>query len=195
MKNFVCASVSAFMLATSLAASANWQLDAERSRLDFVSIKNNTAAEVHQFTQLQGSWASDGALSITIPVSGLATHIPIRDDRMWEYLLKADDYPVIRATGQVDPASVADLAVNDSKSLRVPLQLTIVEHSRTVSAEVLVTRLADNRLLVNTQAPIMVNGEQFDLVEGLNRLRDLAGLQSINPMVPVTFSVRFSQSY
>lgn len=193
MKNFVYASVSALMLSTSLSAAANWTLDTEQSRLDFVSLKNDTVAEVHQFTTLNGNWADDGSLRIEIPVSGLATHIPIRDDRMWEYLLKADDHPLITATGQVDPASIAALAVNDSTSLRVPLELTIVEQTMTLSAEVLVTRLADNSLLINTQAPIMVNGVQFGLVEGLNRLRDLAGLQSINPMVPVTFSVRFSQ--
>ncbi|MDP4536793.1 YceI family protein [Alkalimonas collagenimarina] len=197
MKTFVYASVAVVMMTASMLSASlsadDWQLDSEQSRLDFVSLKNDTVAEVNQFTTLKGSWASDGALSIEIPVSGLATHIFMRDDRIWQYLLKADDYPLITATGQVDPTIVADLAVNNSKSMRVPLQLTIVEQTVTVSAEVLVTRLADDSLLVNTQAPVMLNAEQFGLVDGLNRLRDLAALQNINPMVPVTFSVRFSQ--
>ncbi|MEE2025570.1 MULTISPECIES: YceI family protein [Alkalimonas] len=189
MKTMLCS----LLLATSLGASANWQLDNSTSRLDFVSLKNDVAAEVHQFSQLSGSWQADGSLQIEIAVSSLQTHIPIRDDRMWQYLLKLDDYPLITATGTVSPDAIADLAIGSSKTVRVPLQLTIVGQTQRVQSEVLVTRLAENSLQVNTQAPIMVNGDQFGLTEGLNRLRDLAGLQNINPMVPVTFTVRFEK--
>ena len=189
MKTLFCS----LLLATSLGVSASWQLDNNQSRLDFVSLKNDVAAEVHQFSQLKGHWQDDGSLSIEIAVAGLQTHIPIRDDRMWQYLFKLDDYPLITATGTVSPDAIADLAIGSSKTVRVPLQLTIVGQTQRVQSEVLVTRLAENSLQVNTQAPIMVNGDQFGLTEGLNRLRDLAGLQNINPMVPVTFTVRFEK--
>ncbi|SEA38880.1 YceI family protein [Alkalimonas amylolytica] len=184
---------SSLALLVSLSTQASWQLDNSQSRLDFVSLKNEVAAEVHQFSQLKGHWQDDGSLSIEIAVAGLQTHIPIRDDRMWQYLFQLDDYPLITATGTVSPDAVADLAVGSSKSLRVPLQLTIVGQSQRVQSEVLVTRLGESTIQVHTQAPVMVNGAQFGLTEGLNRLRDLAGLQSINPMVPVTFTVRFEK--
>ena len=52
------------LLVVACGASAQWELDAARSRVNFVSIKNTSVAEVHSFTKLVGYIGSDGKGSV-----------------------------------------------------------------------------------------------------------------------------------
>ena len=48
-------------------------------------------------------------------------------------------------------------------------------------------------LRVDTLAPIIVKADAFALVDGIESLREIAGLPSISRSVPVSFSLLFSQ--
>src|SRR5690606_26511938 len=63
-------------------ADAAWQLQPGQSRLNFVSVKNSTHAEVHSFTELRGSVDAQGALTLQVALASLDTGIDIRDQRM-----------------------------------------------------------------------------------------------------------------
>jgi hypothetical protein len=53
-----------------------------------------------------------------------------------------------------------------------------------------VTRNSDNSYEVTSLGPIVIHASQFALSNGLESLRKVAGLQSIDLMVPVTFALR-----
>ena len=59
------------------------------------------------------------------------------------------------------------------------------------SAELLVTRIAADRILVTTLKPLVVNAGALDLADEVEALREIAGLPSISKAVPVTFVLQF----
>jgi len=58
---------------------------------------------------------------------------------------------------------------------------------QTKTFSVILTKVSDNKLMVSSFQPIIVNANEFDLVAGVDKLRDIAGLSSISQAVPVSF--------
>jgi hypothetical protein len=57
----------------------------------------------------------------------------------------------------------------------------------------LVVPIDANTVSVTTVQPIVVNANALDLMAGIERLREVAGLPSIGYSVPVTFSLTFNR--
>lgn len=170
-----------------------WQLNSDDAELHFVSVKNDTIAELYRFTTVNGHWAGDQA-KIDIPISGLDTLIPIRNERMAKYLFQAEQHANIIASATV-PASLSDsLKVGTSIQQTIPLQITIAGKAAQVDAAVTLTRLSEREILVQTYQPVLINSHAFGLNSGIDTLRDIAGLQRIDYVVPVTFSVTFQRA-
>lgn len=174
-------------------AQANWQLDNQQSSLKFVSVKNDVVAETHSLKQLSGKLAADGSFSVNIDVAGLDTLIPIRNERMLEHLFKAAQFPVIQASGKVDMAVVNKLSNGASFATALPLQLTITGITQTVTANVKVVKLSEQKLLAFTESPVAVKAADFALEAGVKTLQELAKLNRIEMVVPVTFQVTFTK--
>lgn len=181
----------ALALCSSMVSAANWQLDSEQSSLHFVSVKNEVVAEAHQFTQLSGSWDGSTAM-VSIGVSSMQTNIPIRNERIWQYVLMAEKNPSIDVTAKLSDDAVAAIAINSSKVLELPLTVTIAGETAVLNAKVRISKLSNATLLAVTEAPLMLNINSFKLTAGVAKLQELAGLKRIDPMVPVSFSVRFN---
>lgn len=177
-------------LTSTLASAANWQLDNRQSSLHFVSVKNDVVAETHQFTDLTGSW--DGKkVSITIPVNSLETQIPIRNERIWQYVLQAEQFASIAVSAALPGTTTDALAIGASVVVKLPLNVTIAAETVEINAAVRITKLDDNTLLAATQAPLMLNTNSFKLAAGVSKLQELAGLKRIDPLLPVSFTVQF----
>ena len=54
-----------------------------------------------------------------------------------------------------------------------------------------IARLSDSRVLVSSLKPVIVNAGVFDLANGIEELRELAGLPAISKAVPVSFVLMF----
>lgn len=182
----------ALALASSSALAANWQLDNNQSALHFVSVKNDVVAETHRFKQLSGQW--DGSkVAISIAVNSMDTQIPIRDERIWQYVLNAGQFAAINVTAPLASDKLDNLAVGQSSVHTVPLSVNIAGQTNELSAQVRITRLTDKSLQATTEAPVMLNTNSFNLTAGVAKLQELAGLKRIEPLVPVSFSVLFNQ--
>lgn len=182
----------ALALASPLALAANWQLDNAQSSLHFVSVKNDTVAEVHQFKQLNGNWDGN-KVQLSIAADSLETQIPIRNERIWQYVLKSAQYATIDVSAELKMQNIEALSVGDSTVQDLPLSVTISGTTATVSSKIRITRISNNVLQASTEAPLMLNTAHFKLTDGLAKLQELAGLKRIDSMVPVSFSVRFTQ--
>ena len=182
----------ALAFASSSLAAANWQLDNHVSTLHFVSVKNEQVAETHRFKQLTGSW--DGSqVTIKIDVSSMDTQIPIRDERIWQYVLNAEQFAVITVTAPLTSNSLNSLAVGQTTLQTLPLSVNIAGQTAQLAAAVRISRLNNTTLLATTEAPVMLNINSFNLGAGVAKLQELAGLKSIEPLVPVSFTVQFKQ--
>ncbi|MDF2179229.1 YceI family protein [Aliiglaciecola sp. CAU 1673] len=167
---------------------ADWQLDNNASSLHFLSTKNNLVTETHHFKHLEGSISDSGELQVTIDLGSLETNIPIRNERMQEHLFKLFPKALFKASL---PQEVMSLGAGDAKVLELHGALTLNTHTQTVPMQLQVTKLADGSFQATTIQPIVLNTIQFSLSDGIQKLQEIAGLSSIDRMVPVTFNVRF----
>ena len=182
----------ALALTSTLASAANWQLDNSQSSLHFVSVKNDVVAETHQFKQLSGNWDGNNAV-ISIAVNSLETNIPIRNERIWQYVLQAEKFAAISVKATLAEAETAKLAIGQSKVITLPLNVTIGAETSGLSAMVRLTKLSDTTIAASSETPLMLNTNSYKLTTGVAKLQELAGLKRIDPLLPVSFSVQFTQ--
>jgi len=179
--------------APALLTEGDWTLDAAGSRLTYVSIKAGEVAETNRFPRLSGSIVPDGTASLEIDLASVDTGADIRDERMRDIFFEVADNPKAAVTAKLDPAAFAGLAVGQSRVRPLKASVTIKSVTSDVEAEVLVTRVAENRVTVVPTAPIIISTDMFGLTDELGELRALAQLPSITPAVPVTFMLAFKR--
>ena len=186
---FQCLIFSGLLIA-SATASAQWTLSNEASTLSFVTVKADHVAEVHTFDQLSGAIGEDGSVSIEIALASVNTLVPIRNERMQSMLFETDLFPRGNITSQINSDRIANMAIGSSEEMGLDFTLKLRDLSRTYNATVLVSR-QEAGLMATTLKPIIVSAESFDLVSGVEALREVAGLPSISRAVPVSFTVVF----
>jgi len=177
--------------AVSMPVQAAWTLNGDESTLSFISTKAVNVAEVHQFTTLTGSVSSSGDVQISIALASVDTAIEIRDDRMQEMLFETDTYASADLMAQVDMDALEGMSDGDSMTMAVEGELSLHGEAIPLTFAVVVARVADGGLLVASQKPVVVNAPLFNLAEGIERLREVAGLPSISVAVPVSFVLSF----
>lgn len=175
--------------ALSFSAAADWSVNSAQSSLNFVSVKNDVVAETHSFKELTGKLTEAGEFAVAIPVATIDTIIPIRNERILEHVLAAKQYATINAKGKVDSKVLTGLKTGDSLVVDQALDLTLLTKTQSLMAKVKVTKVSDSQLVVTTVSPIMLDVTKFDLGAGVEKLRELAGLKAISPLVPTTFSL------
>ena len=191
VKNVSCF-VSVFLLASS--AAAHWELDNDASTLSFVTVKADHVGEVHTFDRLSGDINDDGSIEISIELASVNTLIDIRNERMQNMLFETNLFPQATISGEIDLDAVTDMDAGVSRTISVDFDLDIHGESNSYTADVLVTR-TESGVLASTVKPIIVIADTHGLVNGVEALREVAGLPSISRAVPVSFNVVFEQGH
>lgn len=173
-------------------AFAQWTLDAERSSLSFVSIKAGNIAETHRFNTLSGHIDEDGNALLTISTASIDTLIPIRDERMQEFLFATGMFPDISMRVVLSTDSLEQSKQEPTSLQNILGTLTIRDKEVAVQADVMVANLSDGAVLVTSTKPILLNASAVGLDGGVEKLRELAGLPSISQAVPVIFTLVFT---
>ena len=180
-----------FAILVAMPVQASWTLNSDGSTLSFISTKAVNVAEVHKFATLAGGVDDTGNVSVSITLGSVDTGIELRDDRMKEMLFETDTYASATMTAQVDMAMLGELDDGDSKSMVVEGELALHGATIPLTFEVVVARMGEGGLLVMSQKPVVVNAPLFNLADGVEQLREVAGLPSISAAVPVSFVLAF----
>ncbi|OUU04355.1 MAG: hypothetical protein CBB92_00230 [Flammeovirgaceae bacterium TMED32] len=175
-------------------AFSDWQLRTEYSVLSFTSVKNGTITESHQVSGLTGFVSQSGIAAITINLSSVETGIPIRNERMQKLLFEITQYPHAIFSSKVNIQEFNRLSVGQTTRSSLEGQLAMHGHSANLNIPVLVNRSGEGTFIVNTVKPIVVSADQFDLGNGVEALREIAGLANITPTVPVSFTLVFAKT-
>lgn len=181
------------LLGLSSSAFADWTLLNDESSLHYVSIKSTNIAEMNRFKTLAGSVSEQGAVELKVDLSSVDTGVDIRDERMQTMLFDVAQFAQATVTGKVDLERVTKLEVGETYTDSITLNLALHGLSKEVSSQVQVTRLADDKVLITTLEPVVLNAADYKLAEGLEALRVIAQLPAISPVVPVTYSLVFQQ--
>ena len=161
-----------------------WQLDAKQSELHFSSTKNGEITEKHQFKAFGAEVNTEGTFTLTIDLTSVDTGIEIRDERMQKHLFMTDKTPKATVTGQI---TSKDLPA-DSKTKKLSVELDLVGKKTDFEAEVMIKRINADTISIETAKPIILSAENLGLKAGVDKLQEIAGLNSISDEVPVTFS-------
>ena len=191
MKKITCTLLLAL---ASTSAWADWTLDGEQSSLSFVSTKAMNVAEAHKFTRLSGGVDSNGQVSISINLASVDTGIELRDDRMREMLFNTEQFASAEVAAKIDAAMIAELKAGQSLDMTVEGVLEMHGEMRPLLMEVVIARSGASRMLVMSKKPVVINAPEFNLADGVEALREIAGLPSISLAVPVSFVLSFDQT-
>ncbi|MDC0602840.1 YceI family protein [Aliiglaciecola sp.] len=183
--------ISILSITYSNASFADWQLDNGQSSLNFISTKNQHINESHSFTQLSGTISDSGAITVNVDLTTVETNIPIRNERMQAYLFNIKDTPSATLSAQLDSTSLA-LKSGQSVLMTVPSTITINGIDANYDVQVRVNKHQNGDMSATTVKPILVQAASHKLIPGLDKLKELAGLNGIGFVSPVTFSVVFS---
>lgn len=187
------ASLSLFILPLAFCQSllAGWSLDGEASSLFYVTSKASAVSELNTFGELSGSIADNGNASVSISLGSVNTAIEIRDERMREFVFQVATYPLATVTLSADAAQLRGLSPGDSIRSSYEAMLDLHGTKQPLTLELVVTRLNGGGLLVALARPLILNAATFGLAEGVEQLRGIAGLPSINNNVVVDFTLQF----
>jgi polyisoprenoid-binding protein YceI len=186
------------LLAAALGAAAttvhaDWQLDAEASSLYYVTSKAAAVSEINSFATLNGGIDAQGRATLGIDLASVQTNIEIRDQRMREIVFQTEQFPQASVTLQVDAAALAAMAPGSSVTTNVEATLELHGVSQSLPAELQIIKLDADSILVHNSKPLLVAAGSFGLAEGVEQLREIAGLPSINPNVVVDFTLVYHQ--
>lgn len=185
-------------LAVAPTSWAQWELKSEGGVLNFASVKVPKGAqaaviELHHFKEMQGSISTTGELRLSLAASGLDTGIEVRDDRMRTTLLQAEKFPAVEFIAQLDLAKLSQLQPGQYQDLELKGKLMIAGKTDEISAAIRYVQLEQKQALVSNLDPIIIDLAQFSLLEKVEALRAVAGLELIATTVPVNFSLILSQ--
>lgn len=173
--------------------ASNWSLSPAQSRIAFASVKAERVGEGHRFKAMTGSVDPNGAFTLVIPLDSVETNIDVRNERMREFLFETVTFPNAQLTGQVDVSAFQTLAPGSRSEALLEGELNLHGVAAPIEARVLVTRLGDNKIAVETIEPVLIETGAFGLDAGVEKLRELAGLPAISPVVPVTANLVFER--
>lgn len=179
--------------ASELAKTSAWQLRGDASRLEFISVKKGAIVETHSFTDLSGTITPDGSAVILVNLSSVETNIDIRNARMKQFLFETDTSPSAIIKARLDPAQFAFMKIGARKDIEIPVNISMHGHNDVMDIAMVVTRLGDNKALVESRSPVIIDADTYGFGPGIAKLQELAKLPSITPEVPVMFSLMFER--
>lgn len=174
-----------------VAGQAQWEIDNDRSSVNFISIKNDVVAETHSFGSLVGYIGTDGKVQVGIDLDSVETLIPIRNERMRELLFQTASFPTANISAQVDPGIIEAAAQGGIVTADVQVGLSLHGQDSLIVVPVVVMGEPGGPLRVVSARPVLINAANFGLEAGVNALREIAGLNSISTAVPVTLNLVF----
>jgi len=170
-----------------------WTLDAEKTRVNFVSIKKGNIAESHTFSDISGH-VVDGKARVTIKPDSVDSRIPIRDERMREFLFETGVYPTIEIVAEVSEA-LKELKPGNSSLASIPATLSLHGETKELALDVRISRLNQNTMVVASTQPVLVRAANFNMVDGIIKLSSLVNNLPIAETVPVSFSLLLNSNH
>lgn len=177
----------------SLSAQAEWSLNAENSSFYYVTSKASAISEINTFTTLNGAIADNGTALLEIDLTSVDTAIEIRDQRVQDILFETQQYPTATVGIDINSMELANMATGTSKVASYNYSLSLHGINADMNADLRVTKVSDGELQVQPAQPLIIGASLFGLAEGVEALREVAGLPSINPNVIVDFSLTFTE--
>ena len=182
--------IGLILLTNGMLAVGEWKVDPTGSHLGFASVKNDLIAENHSFTEISGTVSDEGLAQIEVTLASIETLIPIRNERMQNMLFNVSEFPIAMIRSEVPIDHISTIGDAESIILNIDMSIELHDNELKKSVPVKVTNLGNDAYDVTSLGPIIIHASQFALSGNVEALRKIAGVQSIELIVPVTFDLR-----
>lgn len=191
MKSIFSKSFCVILLSVTCFAAQAWELDAQQSKISFVTIKKANIGEAHTFNEVAGG-ISEGQASVVVQSASVDTLVDIRNERLRKFVFESAKFPTIEVTADVKQV-LKGLQVGEAKPASVNAHLSLHGVSKEIVLDVQVGMLSDSRIMVTTTKPVMIRAVDYSLLGGVEKLSSLMNGLLIAQTVPVSFSLIFSK--
>ena len=185
----ITASTVALALTVPMAAAETWTLNGDMSNIAFGSVKNEYNGEVHRFSTLSGSVDAQGQVVVSVPLTSVETMIDIRNERMRELVFKNSPTATVSAT--VDMVALDKLGVGESMVTETEGTLSLLGQEVAIYSDLFVIRVGEDKVMVTTDGMLMLATDELGVDAAIDQLQDIAGLDSITRVSPVTVRLVF----
>ncbi len=177
------------LLITASQSHAEWTLDGGASSFFYVTTKAAAVTEVNSFSGLSGSISDDGKASFVIDLATVNTAVEIRDQRMRELVFQVAQFPSATVSVDVDAEALDNMSPGVSTTGSYTAKVELHGMTQELMADLQITRLEDDSVLVQVARPLIVAAPSFGLQAGVDELQKVAALPSITPSVVVDFTL------
>jgi len=167
--------------------AARWALNTEKSEVNFISIKKGNIAETHVFNDISGH-ILNGKAQFTIKPDSVDSRVPIRNERMREFLFETNVYPTIEINANVGDL-VSSLKPGQSNMMTIPASLSMHGATKEIKLETRLSMINANTIVVSSTQSVLIRAADFDMVDGITKLASLVNNLAIAETVPVNFSL------
>ena len=185
MKKFLISLLFLSFLGLSNSALADWTAVYENSVITFVSTKQSHIREVHQIQSFDVSIVEQKQITIQLDLSSIESGIPIRNERMRDMLFDVANFRYATLSFSL-PESLD--SISGTQRVQLDADLELKGKSATIQLDLLLTA-NDNLVTASLLKPVIVTAQQFELQEGVDALKKIAGLTSIGYSVPVQATI------
>ena len=171
-------------------AQADWTVS-DRSRIGFISIKNNSIGENNAFERVSGSISESGQVSVSVDLSSVETGVGIRNERLQKMLFEVARFPRATIVAALTDSQITALKAGGAQTESVGVSISL--HGKTVNKDANLSVIAtDGAVRVTTTQPIVITAQEFGLESGVAALQKIAGLNAISRSIPVTVDLHLS---
>lgn len=195
MKTFTIGFVmKSFTLALSLAFSSlalsDWTMQ-QPSSIHFLTSKNTHITEIHHFKKFDATVNDSGFVKLNIDLASVDTRIGIRNERMQEHLFETSRFSQASFEAEIPATVLAQVSSGIQTKYELTGKISLHGQQAEANCQVMISPNKDKTITVSSITPMLIDADSFALVDGINKLKEIAGLKSITYTVPLTFSLSF----
>lgn len=172
---------------------AGWTLDPARSELSFVTTKDAHVADNHYFRDFTARVSDDGKAELIVQTASVETNIDMRDKRLKSIFFNVEKFPQAKVNLMIRASLAKPRPAGSMKTADVSGMLELVGVQQLITGRITIYHLADGSMAVDSADTVLVDTEDFGLLPAVNKLRDMAGLNSVSVKVPVSFRLVFTR--
>jgi polyisoprenoid-binding protein YceI len=187
---FMKAFIISLALTFSSLSLADWTLQ-QPSSIHFLTSKNTHTTEIHSFKKFEGSINTQGLAKLSIDLTSVDTRIAIRDERMQEHLFETSLFSQATFKAEIPTDLLAQVSGGQQTEFELKGKISLHGEQAEAYCQVMISHNTDKTITVSSITPMVIEAESFNLIAGINKLQQLAGLKSITHTVPLTFNLSF----
>ena len=174
------------------ALSLNWEFSSGESLLQYLSVKKRHVIEHNHFSQFHVRLHDDNTATMKIDLFSVSSGISVRDERIRNYLFDTDTFAMAEAEVAFDKTCINLL--KPGRTVLCPLTTTLKLHGveRAFESSARIAWVGINTLQVKSQQPVLIKASDYAMLEGIQALKKLAGVDDITETVMVEYLLTFN---